>query len=449
LPKEEISLLTSRWTPLKPHPVQQAFYSSQKRFCIAHAGRRAGKTELSKRRLIRRALTCCLPDGRFIFGAPTHRQAVDIFWEDALALLPRWAFRSSDVSKSYRRIRLKNNATIEVSGLDVPARIEGPPVDHFVGDEFGNMHPDVWGLHVRPALSTLGRSGTADLIGVPEGRNHYFVLTQEAAGKEDWGVYTWKTEEINPEEAVKARGDLDVLSYQQEYEGEFVSFRGRAYYAFDAELNCPPEGIRVVYDPRHPLVFCFDFNRVPGNCVVLQELPAPDWLKLRNCGQDRGLVTCVIGEVFLEQDSNTEIVCDRLIRDWSHHQGPVRLHGDATGGAKTSSGVSGSDWDIIDAKLGKAFNLFNEYPRSNPPIRVRINSVNTRLRSADGYIGCVIDRKGCPKLIRDLEAVACDDRGDIEKIGGSMLTHISDGFGYYLAEEHPFGGGSTITVREV
>lgn len=444
-------ILTPRWTVLKPHPIQQKYYFSTTRFNVAHAGRRGGKTELAKRRLVKRALNSRLPDGRFIFGAPTHRQAVDIFWEDTLALVPKWALKngSRGISASYRRVKLKNNASIEVSGLDVPARIEGPPVDGFVGDEFGNFKSDVWRLHVRPALSTLDRPGWADLIGVPEGRNHYFILVQDVSGKEDWSVFSWKTEEINPEEAEKARGDLDLLSYQQEYEGEFVSFKGRAYYAFDRELNCPPKGVRVMYDPRCPLIFCFDFNRIPGNCTIVQELPAPDWLKTRNNGQDNGPVTCAISEIFLEQDSNTELICDRLIRDWSFHKGPVRLHGDATGGAKTSSGVSGSDWDIIGAKLGSRFSLSEEYPRSNPPIRVRINAVNTRLRSADGYVGCVIDEKGCPKLIRDLESVTCDDRGDIEKVQGSMLTHISDGFGYYLSEEYPCGGGGTMQVREV
>jgi hypothetical protein len=442
-------LLTPRWTVLKPHPVQQRFYSSVSRFNIVHAGRRAGKTELCKRRLIKKALNSRLPDGRYIFGAPTHRQAVDIFWEDLLAMVPKWAQASRGVSASYRRVKLRNNAVLEVSGLDVPARIEGPPVDGFVGDEYGNFKSDVWRLHVRPALSTLDRPGTADLIGVPEGHNHYFTLVEDVADNPDWSVFTWKTEEINPDEAAKAKGDLDLLSFQQEYEGEFVSFKGRAYYTFDRELNCPPDGVRVVYDPGYPLIFCWDFNRIPGNCAIIQELPAPDWLKLRNSGRDHGAITCAIGEIFLEQDSNTEIICDRLIRDWSHHRGPVVLHGDATGGAKVSSGVSGSDWDIINAKLGSKFNLFDGYPRSNPPIRVRINAVNTRMRSADGHIGCVIDMKACPKLIRDLESVTCDDRGDIEKNSGSMLTHISDAIGYYITEEHPCGGGKGISVTEV
>jgi len=443
-------ILTPRWTVLIPHKEQMRFYHSLCRFNIAHAGRRGGKTELSKRKLIKRAIKCTLGDGRYVFGAPTHQQAIKIFWDDLLAMVPKWALRNGQraISISYRTVLLMNGARIEVAGLDKPERIEGPPLDGFVGDEYGNFKEDVWPQHVRPALSTLGRPGWADLIGVPEGRNHYFQLTQDVKNKKDWDIFTWLTSEINPTEAEAAKSDLDELTYFQEYEGAFVSFKGKTYYAFDQELNCPPEGKRIMYNPQYPLVFCHDFNRIPGNCLIAQELPAPDWLKLRNNGQDRGLVTCAIDEIFLRQDSNTEKICDILIQRWKHHTGIVYLHGDASGGSKFSSAVHGSDWDIIDAKLSNIFRLKERYPKGNPPVRSRVNAANTRLRSADGYISCIVDRKGCPMLIRDFESVTCNDAGEIDKTE-KLLTHISDGFTYYLAEEHPCGGGEKFSSQTI
>lgn len=439
---------TPRWTKLIYHAEQQRYLKSKKRFNIAHAGRRGGKTEIAKRRLIKRAINFELPQGRFVFGAPTHRQAVDIFWEDTIALIPRWALYNGlrSISISYRKIKLYNGACIEVSGLDKPERIEGPPLDGFIGDEFGNFKSTVWGQNIRPALSTLGRPGWADLIGVPEGKNHYFHLVEDAKDKDDWEVFTWLTAEINPEEAEAALSDLDTLTYGQEYGGEFVSFKGRTYYTFDQDLNCPPEGKRIQYDPRYPLCFCHDFNRIPGSCVILQERPASDfpWLIERNNGEDRGIITCVIDEVFLQQDSHTAKVCDILIQRWSHHKGLLKLYGDATGGAKKSCGVDGSDWDIINEKLENVFRLDLCVPKGNPPVRVRINSVNSRMVSADGYVSTIIDKK-CRFLIRDLEGVTCDDEGSIMKSDQkTLLTHISDGFGYYVCEEHPFGGGATF-----
>ncbi|MEK0351236.1 MAG: hypothetical protein QQN60_08435, partial [Nitrosopumilus sp.] len=179
-------VLTPRWTPLRYHAEQQRLWNSPCRFRIAHAGRRAGKTELAKRFLIKKALNFKLPQGRFVFGAPTHRQAVDIFWDDVIAMIPRNRLLNGlrSISTSYRRIKLVNGVNIEILGLDKPERIEGPPLDHFVGDEFGNFKPDVWGKHIRPALSTLGRPGSADLIGVPEGKNHYYQLADDVPSKD-------------------------------------------------------------------------------------------------------------------------------------------------------------------------------------------------------------------------------------------------------------------------
>ena len=443
-------MLTERWTKLDYHAEQQRLWNSSCRFRIAHAGRRAGKTELAKRFLIKKALQFDLPQGRFVLGAPTHRQAVDIFWDDTIAMIPRWALYngSRSISISYRKIKLINGSHIEIIGLDKPERIEGPPLDGFIGDEFGNFKASVWGEHLRPALDTRDRPGWSWLIGVPEGKNHYYQLVEDAKDKPDWDVFTWLTSEINPKAAETALGDLDTLTYGQEYGGMFVSFKGRTYYAFDKELNCPPDGERILYNPNYSLDFCFDFNRIPGNCVTSQELPAPDWLIKRNQGKNRGLISCAIDEIFLQQDSHTEKICDLLIKRWSHHKGLVKLYGDATGGAKKSSGVKGSDWDIIKAKFDNVFNFESYVRKSNPPVRVRINSVNSRMVAADGFIGSIIDRK-CKFLIRDLDGVTCDDNGDIQKSDiKSLLTHISDGWGYKMFREHPFGGGESYSSCE-
>lgn len=433
-------MLTERWTQLRYHPVQSQLWYDPFRFKIAHAGRRSGKTELAKRNLVKKAIEFYLPGGRFVFAAPTHRQAVEIYWDDAKALVPEWAMvghsRARAISESYKQIRLANGTKIEVDGMDKPERIEGSPLDGIVADEFGNMKQNTFKEHIRPALSTVDRPGWAWFIGAPEGRNHYWELVDRVTRDNlpNWKVYCWKTSEINAADAEKARGDMDEKTYLQEYEGLFVSFKGLAYYSFDKQLNVGP----LQYDPTKPLIICHDFNRVPGNALILQEQDPPGWLKLRNGGKETGPVTCVIDEVFLEQDSTTTKVGSIVADRWKHHTGKVMLYGDAAGGAKTSQGVEGSDWDLLEAVYNKTWKTVVPcYPRKNPPVRVRLNCVNSRIRSVEGTLHTAIDPR-CKMFQRDLEGVTCNDAGEIEKTN-DMLTHISDGFGYYVAEEHSLG----------
>lgn len=366
--------------------------------------------------MVLEALQCPYYNGRFIASAPTHRQATEIFWDDLVALTPAWAIKGSP-SLSYRRIDLKTGVCIEVLGMDKPERVEGSPVDGIVCDEYGNMKPKTFELHIRPALSTPDRPGWAWFIGVPEGRNHYFELIDAHKHLDHWGVYCWSTRDINPEDAEAARDDMDRKTYEQEYEGAFVSFSGLAYYSF-GEWNL---GI-TNYDPSLTLIICHDFNRIPGNGVICQE---------------QGDKTVVLDEVFIEEDSTSEKVGHLVANRWKHHRGRVYLYGDASGGAKVSCGVEGSDWDILEDLYERYWpgRVIPCYSKKNPPVRCRLNSVNSRLRSVNGTVHCIVDRR-CKKLIRDFEAVTCDDDGSIEKTE-ALLTHISDGFGYYVTEEFP------------
>lgn len=366
------------------------------------------------------------------------------------ALVPDWALsgpRYKAISESARTAYLWNGAKIQVMGMDAPERAEGPPLDGIVLDEYGNMIPEVWTQHIRPALSTLGRPpGWAWFIGVPEGRNHYYKLfcdVEKPELEKIWARFTWPTKDINPEEALAAMADMDILTWRQEYEGAFVSFEGRCYYAFNREYNVAPANERVVYNPYLPLILTFDFNHKPGVAGYVQEQESPKWLDRINGGRSFSKVTAAIGEVYIENNSNTEIVCDKIIADWGQrHHGEVLLYGDASGGAHTSQGVKGSDWDIVEAKLRPVFgnNLWAMYSKRNPHIRTRVNSVNSRFHSADGSVKSIFDNKLCSAHIRDFEGVANDENGDPEKVDGSMLTHISDAFGYYINEAHPLGG---------
>lgn len=443
-PSEHKRICGEWWAPLAHHPVQQQFVRSRKRFNIVPAGRRSGKTRIAKRRAVIRGLEYeGRAPGRIVFGGPTFRQAEDIFWDDLKAAVPK-SLRAFKPSESKLTIQLINGITLQVTGLDVPARIEGdPPIIGVLLDEFGSMRGDVWGEHLRPALSeTLG---WADFIGVPEGRNHYFDLFDQALhdDTDEWAAFTWITAEVLPlylgveaaaKEIAAAKRDLDPLTYKQEYEAGFVTFEGRAYYTWLSEKYAQV-GLSKLYNPGEPLIFCFDFNVAPGVAAVIQEKHMPRVKGLPDALD--GTRSVVIGEVYIERASNTPQVCDRLVNAWGGHKGEVLCYGDATGGAKGTAKVRGSDWDLIETELvsryGNQVVMMNE--RSNPRERVRVNAVNSRTHQGR----LLVDPETAPKTVRDLEGVSLkrNGSGEIDKEEDSRLTHISDGIGYYVQSEYP------------
>lgn len=434
--------LTERWYPLKRFPSQMAYVRSQHRFNVVPAGRRSGKTERAKRKLVRLALdTSGLTHNfapRFFAAAPTRDQAKRIWWDDLCAMTkPYWA---KEPLVGELMIPLQNESVIAIIGLDKPQRLEGTPWDGGVVDEIADVKEEAWTKNIRPALSTKGRPGWCDLIGVPEGRNHYYDLYEKARAemmthgrKSEWGAYTWESKEVlSPEEIESARRDMDDQTFRQEYCASFINFQGRAYYGFTDANKLP---VSKLYDPRAPLIVCLDFNVSPGVAVIAQELRIKTLSGLP--------VTCVIGQVWITENSNTELVCTKVVTDWApRHEGTVEVYGDATGGARKSSALSGSDWDIArrDLRAGFGTNRVSFYvPAANPSERSRVNAMNSRLRMSDGTLRMYVDPLTAPNVVRDLEGVqvVTGGSGELDKERNPSLTHISDALGYYTVFRYP------------
>lgn len=426
---------------------------SRARFLMAPCGRRSGKTAIAKRKLVLSAITVSKwRDANFFAGAPTRDQAKRIFWQDLKDMIPK-ALILGQPKEVELMIPLINGAKIYVLGMDKTERAEGIPWNGGVFDEYANMKASAWEEHMRPALTD--RLGWCWFIGVPDGRNHYWRLFQKAKGRDDWTTFTWFTEDIlplylGPEAAAKeiadAKRDMDELTYKQEYEASFLNFEGRAYYPFDPEIHAYE---RAEYDPDEPIIICLDFNVAPGVAVICQE---QKYKGTRPGIDTEKKITVAINEVWIPRNSNTPAVCRKIIDLYgAHHKGLVFLYGDATGGARGTAQVRGTDWDIVRDMLKPAFGnrLRDRVKKSNPRERVRLNAVNSRIMSADGTVHLLVDPKNCPHLIEDLEGVSLLDggAGEIDKKSDPMLTHLSDGLGYYIAIKHPIAGGK-IKVRQ-
>ncbi len=430
--------LSKRWYPLRYHEIQNQLMLSKARFKVVPAGRRSGKTENAKRNLVEQGLLEStlgqFDDYRYFAAAPTRDQAKAIYWQDLKALTE--GLRIGEPRETDLMITLLTGAEIWVLGMDKPQRIEGRPWNGGVLDEYADMKPGVWGANIRPALAD--RKGWCWLIGVPEGRNHYHDLYQRAISDTsgEWEGFTWKSADIlDPEEIASARLDLDELTFKQEFEASFVNFEGRAYYPFEEATHCSKA---LKYDPTQPLIFTFDFNVAPGTAGVLQEQVLPSGLQ----------GTGIIGEVYIPRNSNTPAVCRKLIADWGDHYGKVVCYGDATGGARGSAKVDGSDWDIIKRHMRAQYGerVFFRVPDANPPERTRLNAVNTRLLNMEKQVRLMVDPSKAPHIVKDFEGVTLlkGGSGELDKMDNPDLTHLSDGIGYYVNYEFPITGKKTF-----
>lgn len=434
-------LLTPRWFPLIPHPECVRMIRSPARFKIALAGRRSGKTEWWMRDFVIDAMTPNKVANRnFAIMAPTRDQVKRIFWKHLKALAPRASLAKPPLETELT-LQFVTGTTLMLVGMDKPQRLEGIDIQRALLDEYADWKEGAWEDSVEPTLRTPGREGRAAFIGRPRSRNHFWRLIQEFGlnqERSEWDFFHWRSSDIMAEsEILDAKATSDPRSYARNYDALFQDDAGRAYYCFDRIRHAVEP---VKYDPNRPLILCFDFNRKPGVCAYVQEYSYTG--PRSNVARE---FTGVFGEVWISDDSTSEKVARRVALDFSpdgrygKHNSKVYLEGDATGGAKGSAKVAGSDWDIILSVLRGHFpEVYRRFPRANPQELVRINAMNTRLLKADGTVSLLIDPVGCPHVVQDLEEVTWDSTGtELLKEQGGPLTHISDAIGYYIARKWP------------
>lgn len=411
---------------------------SNARFKCCPAARRSGKSERSKRSLVLKALKESSEgkwlDYRYFCAAPTREQARAIFWNDLKALIPK-RLLGGRIRESDLTIPLITGAEISVIGLDRPERIEGRSWNGGIIDEIANVKADAWEANIRPALAD--RKGWCMLIGTPEGRGNWYSMYQYAISgvDPDWDGFHWISADIlDPSEIESARRTMSEEMFAQEMEGSFLNFTGRVYSNFDYRTHCAP----LEYDPRLPLIIAMDFNSTPGSASIIQEQLLPN-------GQSG---TAVLADIHIPRHSTTPAVCRKIIEQWSHHKGIVQCYGDATGGAQGSARVQGSDWQLVRNELTPVFgrNLSFRVPSVNPRERVRVNSLNSRLKSASGDIRLMVNPQRAPNVVRDFEGVRLLEggSGEIDKKADPLLSHWTDGIGYYTHYEFPlldFRGG--------
>jgi hypothetical protein len=244
-------------------------HERERRWAVAVAHRRAGKTVACVNELILAAAGCARPNPRFAYIAPQLNQAKDIAWQYLLDYSAVFG-PGRKVNASELWVELPGNgARIRLYGADNPDRLRGLYLDGAVLDEYGDMDPTAWSQVVRPSLSD--RRGWAIFIGTPKGRNGFHRLWQNAAGDDLWFQLCLKASEtglIESGELADARKVMSEDEYAQEYECSFEAAVRGAYFA--RELNQAEADGRIAsvpHDPRLPVHTAWDLGIADSTVV--------------------------------------------------------------------------------------------------------------------------------------------------------------------------------------
>lgn len=207
------------------------FLTRAERWSCIVAHRRAGKTVACVQDLIRAAIQCDKPNGRFAYIAPFYVQSKDVAW----AYLKQFTADLPQVKPNEGELHITfghNGARIRLYGADNYDRMRGIYLDGAVLDEYGDMDPRAWPEVIRPALSD--RKGWATFIGTPKGRNAFFEVHRHAETSPDWYSLVLRASEtglVDAQELADARAMMTPEQYAQEFECSFDAAVVGAYYA--------------------------------------------------------------------------------------------------------------------------------------------------------------------------------------------------------------------------
>lgn len=431
----------SRWYKLKPIAEQQRFERCSKRFRIIDAGRRSGKTELSKRFLIQQAMA--MP-GMYFVAAPTIPQVKKIYWKD----LVRMSFRSvqkTKPNKSELIIPFDNGSTIECMGMENPKRFEGVNWSGGLLDEFAYYKEDAWTESIRPALSTEdperpGYKPWCIILSKPNGLNHFYDLYRYALTAKDseWEAFHWLSREVlSPEEIAAARRTMSPRQFRQEYEASFETVTGRIYEDYGQE-NFTYEEIQ---DTEQLNYFC-DFNYTPMSHAVA--VVRSEWIETdENKGYNKENVL-VLDEIVLTSAKgwhNAKEFCERYK---NHKNRQLNLYGDRSGRNGEKHGLETEYLQMEEVFESNGWEVRRCVKDANPAIKARHNCVNAKICNANGERSLFVNPVKAPYCDKGLSTVVLRKGSTYMEDDSNPYQHITTALGYFCDYRFPIEGNYDI-----
>lgn len=413
-----------------PHEAQFSVHQSPARYRVVSFGRQSGKSTFGNNEILRHAWE--RPGTTYWFISPTFDQAKKQYRRLVGMLSPCWDVLLKK-NQTELRVKLKNQSVIEFKSGEVFDNLRGETLDGCVIDEYRDQPEGLWSRVIRPMLTTT--KGWCVFVSTPNGFDAFYDLAERAKANAsgEWAFFEAPST-ANPlftsEEYDSARREMSEAEFDQEINAKFRNiFQGRAYQS-EGPHN------RLIFSPFClgkeetvsrwlPITIGLDFNVNPMS-----------W----HLGQFKNEVSYWFDEIHVE-NTNTEACAKELasrllelkargVLTSSNPQ--VRICGDAAGNARNTKATT-SDYDLIKTALDDAgITWTDDTPASNPPVKQRVNTMNTRLKNAKGETTFFYHPGKCPKLARDFERVSWKEGAEhmLDQTKDRTLTHATDSVGY-------------------
>src|SRR5207253_7201803 len=125
-----------------------------------------------------------------------------------------------------------------------------------------------------------------------------------------------------------------------------------------------------------------DFNVDPMSSVIAQVI---------------GGTVYVLDEIVIRQATTTQ-ACEEFQKRYTRHDPGVYVFGDASGHHLQTTGASDLEMVREHFAVHSSVPVYYRFPKSNPPVRERVNQLNRQLRSAAGRIGLFIEDRKSTRL---------------------------------------------------
>mgnify|MGYP004448702189 FL=1 len=385
---------------------QTEVIKEKSRFRVLITGRRFGKTYLAINELAKFASKS---NQKVWYVAPTYRQAKQIVWTELKQKLieHKWV---KNINHSDLTFLLKNNSTITLRGSDNENALRGVGINFLVIDEFADVSKEAWYEVLRPTLSDTG--GHALFCGSPRGFGNWsYELFKQGETNKDWSSFKFTTLEggqVSKKEIEQAKQDLDIRTFQQEYEATFVNYSGMIYYNFNRQKN-----IIDKYDRNHAFLHIgLDFNVDPMTAVV--------------CYIERDIII-VVDEIQI-YSSNTHEMCEEIKIRYKNKN--IIVYPDPSARQRKTSAGGFTDISILK---NAGFDV--RCRNTAPLVRDRINAVNSKLKNVNGKNNLFI-LKSCKNVIKSIERQIYKEGTHIpDKDSG--YDHMNDALGYLVEFNFP------------